>query len=108
MIAALDELENAMRDMIADAPVVLARINTLRALRDGGASYREIVTGKDRPVLEMLSTLDEKSLQEAEGDFRRLLARALRRDGMTMQDIADLFRVSRQRVSAMLAERHET
>ena len=49
-------------------------------------------------------TAELNALARATADYRRLLAVALHDEGMTMERIAELFGVTRQRISRMLRE----
>lgn len=79
-----------------------ARIAHIREQRDAGRPYADIVSGEERPLIVEMLTQSVRDLDGAGVQVRRHEARALRREGMTMDEIADLFGVSRQRVSALL------
>jgi len=99
---ALDELVTAItttQQLLADA---LARAETLREQRRSGAGYREIVLAEPRPLLVEILSDSILSLVEAGSRFRRAEARALHDEGMTMEAIAGLFGVTRQRISHLL------
>jgi DNA-directed RNA polymerase sigma subunit (sigma70/sigma32) len=79
----------------------MARATQMRAEREAGRSYREIET-VGRPLLVEMARDNLAALVEAGGRLRRAEARALHAEGLTMEQIAELFGVSRQRVSALL------
>jgi PAS domain S-box-containing protein len=82
--------------------VVAARAATLRAGRDRGLSYAELLTGTSGPLeLDVLAELLD-GLFEAGSRLRRAEARALHADGLSMDKVAGLLHVSRQRVSAII------
>ena len=56
------------------------------------------------PIVELL-TANLNRLMSAGGQLRRAKAKALHDDGMTMEQIAHFFGVTRQRVSALLNDR---
>lgn len=84
-----------MRERIADVIAARAR----------GATYREIVELEPGPLLVEMLTEASKSLDAAGAAVRRAETRALYDEGLTMEEIAARFHVSRQRVSALL--RHD-
>ncbi len=82
-----------------------ARIAHIREQRLTGRPYREIVSAESRPLVVELVTHSVSELDRAGVRVRRDEAEALYREGMTMEAIAELFGVSRQRVSALLRAR---
>ena len=82
-----------------------ARIAHIRAERAAGRPYSEIVPAEERPLVVEMLTTSVRDLEDAGVRVRRDEARALYDEGMTMEAIAGLFGVSRQRVSALLRER---
>ena len=101
---ALDDLCGAVTRAQALLDGVLRRADVLKAARAEGRPYAEIVRNEDRPlVVEMLThVLDE--VAAAGAAFRRAEARALHADGLSQEAIAELFGVTRQRVSVLLRE----
>jgi PAS domain S-box-containing protein len=82
--------------------LVAKRSRELVMGRAAGLSYAELVTGATGPlVLDILSELQE-GLSGAGGRLRRVEVRALHDEGLSMEKIASLLRVSRQRVSAII------
>ena len=73
-----------------------------RAARRFGASYADIVSSRDGPLLVHLLTESSAALDTSGATVRRAEAQALYREGLTMEQIAEHFGVSRQRVSALL------
>jgi hypothetical protein len=100
-LAALDELVVAIRRTQRSLEDAVARAEDLRGRRLAGQPYREIVAADQRPLVEVVSSSTNR-LIEAGSRFRRAQARALRAEGLTMEAIADLFGVTRQRVSHLL------
>jgi DNA invertase Pin-like site-specific DNA recombinase len=81
---------------------VRLRAAYLRAERAKGRSYAEVVEEEERPlVVELLSSVLEE-LSSAGAAFRRAEARVLHDDGMSQEEIARLFGVTRQRVGVLL------
>lgn len=83
----------------------IVRAEAIRAHRLDGRTYREIVTAEEGPLIAELATQSIDELVHAAGQFRRAEAEALHREGLTMDRIAHLFGVTRQRVSVLLRSR---
>jgi DNA-binding transcriptional regulator LsrR (DeoR family) len=72
-------------------------------------SYTQIVELARSPLLVQLITESRQTLDGCGARVRRAEALALHEEGMTMEQIAGRFGVTRQRVSALLREaRRET
>jgi hypothetical protein len=98
--AVVEALEqNSLRNEVA-----ARRAGDIRRLRAEGRSYREIFATEDPPLILDLIRANLQSLLDVGSRLRRVEARALHEQGMTMEQIADLFGVTRQRVSALLRE----
>lgn len=107
-----DEALSALADLIEvlDANIkrseqILERARYLRTLREAGLGWAKVVEGEKRPLIVEMLTLNIEELHEASARFRRAHARALRAEGMSIEQIASFFRVSRQRISALLSSR---
>lgn len=106
--ASLDNLLRSVQRIDDVARRAAARAERLRALREEGQLYRDILASEERPlVVEMVSQMIE-TLIDAGGEFRRTQARALYEEGATMEQIGELFGVSRQRVSILLAKARQS
>ena len=81
------------------------RIAEIRSAYAAGRSLTEVVPSLGTPPLVQLLTRTTNLLHSYGTRVRRTEARALHREGMTMDEIARLFGVTRQRVSALLRER---
>ena len=69
-----------------------------------GSSYAQMLPLEDRlAMMEQISTVIKALVREG-SRFRRLEARALYTEGLTMAQLAAVFGVSRQRVSALLRD----
>lgn len=100
ILAVLDTLNDfeARLDPIRD------RLTKALELRDHGAVYSEMGSQLEgSPVIGTLTTAID-ALIEAAARLRRTAAVELHDEGMTMDQIATLFGVSRQRVSSILRE----
>ena len=102
---ALRGLDVALTATIEDLQAVRRRLAVIEQERTDGKSWREIAEHQPRPlVVEVIShALDQLAM--AGSAFRRAQADALHREGMSMERVAGLFGVTRQRVSALLRER---
>ncbi len=101
-LKALDDLEDALGESIAMTERMRTRIQFLRDQLEAGLTLPEIVPAEDPPLLVQLLTESANLLHTYGTRVRRTEARALHSAGMTMDEIARLFGVSRQRVSALL------
>ena len=104
---ALATLEDVLADNGRRASLIKKRIAQLRRLRSKGASYTELVSGDDSPLIVQLLTESSKALDTSGANVRRAEAQALHAEGMTMEQIADRFGVTRQRVSTLLRKARE-
>ena len=101
-LQALTALEDGLDDQRKRAGLIKKRIAQIRRRRAMGASYTEIVSSKDSPLIVQLLTESSIALDTWGADVRRAEARALYDEGLTMEQIAEQFGVTRQRVSALL------
>ena len=104
MFAALDELTDALRDNISRNERVLVRAQRMRQLREEGRPWSEVVSEEERPLIVEMLTQNMAVLAGAGSRLRRLEARALHDEGMSMERISRLFGVTRQRVSELLRD----
>ncbi|MDT7539706.1 MAG: hypothetical protein QOI82_3291 [Actinomycetota bacterium] len=102
LVEALDAVAEVLSRSSERVELVAARSRELVSGRAAGLSYAELITGATGPlVLDVLSELQE-GLSAAGGRLRRVEVRALHAEGLSMEKIARLLRVSRQRVSAII------
>ncbi len=80
------------------------RIDHRLAALDAGSEVPGIVEAEPRPMITELLTENITALHEVGSMLRRAEAATLRAHGYTMDRIAELFGVSRQRISALLRE----
>ena len=101
-MSALHAIEGATADNIARSREVRVRAQSLRERLDAGGSLVEWVEGEESPrMVELLST-NMVMLETAGAELRAAQAAALRAEGLTIEAIAELFGVTRQRISALL------
>jgi hypothetical protein len=102
VLDALDALVEVLEDNNRRNVRAIERAQTIRELRAQGLTYSEIVTGETRPLIVEMATANLESLLRTGSRLRREQASALHREGMTMERIAELFGVTRQRVSTLI------
>jgi hypothetical protein len=106
-----DAAQRALTDLVAELDRCIdeleqarARADVLLRHRQAGGAWLEIVTGEARPlIVERLSTVLAR-LASAGHVWRREQAAALQGEQVSINRIAALFGVTRQRISALLKE----
>ena len=106
-LEALTALEDTLADNQKRTTLIKKRIAQLRRLRSKGATYAESVSSRDGPLIVQLLTESSTALDKSGANVRRAEARALYAEGLTMEQIAELFGVTRQRVSILLRKAPE-
>jgi hypothetical protein len=99
---ALVALEEVLADNGKRAGLIKKRIAQLRRLRARDMRYTELVASQDGPLIVQLLTESSTALDSCGASVRRAEAKALYAEGLTMEQIAKSFGVTRQRVSALL------
>jgi hypothetical protein len=102
---ALEEIDAATRGNVARSEEIQQRVQWLMRAIDGDGSIREIMESEPHPLIVELITQNIETLQTIGSQVRQAEARALRSEGATMESIASLFGVTRQRISALLRQR---
>jgi uncharacterized coiled-coil protein SlyX len=103
-LRALEELEGALARSHEMTERMHERIRYLRDALNSGKRLPDAVPAEQTPVLVQLLTESANLLHTYGTRVRRTEARALHREGMSMEEIARLFGVSRQRVSQLLRD----
>jgi hypothetical protein len=106
-LEALAALEDTLADNQKRTTLIKKRIAQLRRLRSKGVSYAESVSRNDGPLIVQLLTESSGALDRSGANVRRAEARALYAEGLTMEQIAERFGVTRQRVSTLLRKAPE-
>jgi len=101
---ALRDLDRALEANARRMAQIKRRIAEIRRQRASGRSYREIVESTKGDLSVQLITEATQALDEVGARVRRTEALALYGEGMTMEEIAKKFGVTRQRVSALLRD----
>lgn len=101
---ALQSLVAELDRCVAELALARARAETLLRERRAGRSWTDIVSGQSRPlVVERISTV-LSGLATAGHSWRRAQAAALQAENVSINRIAAMFGVTRQRISALLKE----
>jgi HEAT repeat protein len=107
-VRALSELMTVLDDCMTELGGARARAEKLLEERQTGRAWLDIVTAESRPlVVEQISSV-MASLASAGGAWRREQAHALASEQVSINRIAAMFGVTRQRISALLRERART
>ena len=103
-LRALADLEIALEENTQRTKAMKRRIAHIRRERGKGATWSSIVSAESPPLIVQLVTDSSRALDEHGGRVRRTEVLALHDEGMTMEQIAEKFGVTRQRVSSLLRE----
>jgi DNA-directed RNA polymerase sigma subunit (sigma70/sigma32) len=101
---ALTDLDHVLDVNVERIALIKRRIAEIRQQHSDGLSYTEIVEAAQSPLLVQVITESRRTLDGCGARVRRAEALALHNEGMTMEEIAGRFGVTRQRVSALLRE----
>ena len=111
VVAALATLSDVATTSADDLLELNVHLDEIRSRRIRGWSWHRIISDVDVPNPLSLLTHIATNFARASGAFRRALAVGLRKEGIQVTEIASLFGVSRQRVSALIrprpADEHE-
>lgn len=103
-LEALTALVSVLEEESVALAAAVQRARRVQEQRAEGRPYREIVPDEPEPLIVETISRSLARLSDAGGRWRREEARALHREGLSMERIAALFGVTRQRVSALLAQ----
>lgn len=106
VLEALEDLVFALEENSRRNKEMIFRARRIQRLRGRGLAYSEIVEGQPRPLIVELLTENFDALRTAGSRLRRTEARALHDEGLSMDRIAVLFGVTRQRISRLLRARN--
>lgn len=98
----LARLDKMLAENVERSRQMRARIKELTRKVRAGETLPDVVAAEDRPLITEMITANIAALHEIGADFRRAHVAALRAQGLTMEQIADLIGVTRQRISAIL------
>ncbi len=104
-VEALYRLTDEIDRSLVELQHARRQAETLLRARHSGYNWREVVGGEVKPmVLEKVSGV-LGALSTVGGTWRREQVKALASEGVSINRIAALFGVTRQRISALLRER---
>ena len=104
-LLALEDLVRAAERMQQATGLLSARAAVIHRCRAEGLPYREIVTRADRPLIAEMLTETIRQFQAAGTRFRQAEAQALHAEGLTLEQIGELFGLTRQRISTLIGPR---
>ncbi len=102
VLDALTGLSEAAAAGASDLNELNGDLAEIRQSRLEGSSWRHIIAHTSAPKSLSLMTKLIADLALACGGFRRALAHGLRREGLQVTEIAAIFKVSRQRIGALI------
>jgi predicted XRE-type DNA-binding protein len=102
VLEALHSLVEAINRNVEASRQAIAQASTIEELRSRGLPYRDIVDEAGTPLVVQLVTENLDRLRIHGAQLRQAQAAALHGEGLTMEEIAVLFGVTRQRISALL------
>jgi Homeodomain-like domain len=100
----LNEFADTIEDSAAEQRALAKRARRLSRTRARGKPWSEVVASDGNPALPAESTQLLARLAAANTRVRQSLARALRSEGLGIEQIARLFGVTHQRVSRILSQ----
>ncbi|WP_138758977.1 hypothetical protein [Modestobacter altitudinis] len=103
--AALTLLIEALGSVVDELTLARERARTLCEQRAEGRDWYDIVSSEDRPLIVEQMSSAMASLSTVGSQWRREQAAALSAENVSINKIAALYGVTRQRVSALLRER---
>jgi hypothetical protein len=106
-LEALDELDRHLDENAGRGPLMRGRIRELKGALASGQPISELLPADGPPPLAAQITELLEMWFDSGARIRRAEARVLYEEGMTMERIAELFGVTRQRVSVLLKEPEE-
>ncbi len=104
LLEALTHIESAARGNLERSRQLQKRAVYLRKRLQAGENLVELVEGEESPRMVELLSANLAVLETIGAEFRVAEALALRAEGLTIEAIAELFGVTRQRISALLKQ----
>lgn len=100
---ALNQIAEAADETVRDQQRVSRRARSMSRQRLLGWSWSQILERERQPGLLVLMDRSARRLHEVTGGFRTALCQALVDEGLSTRQIAKIFGVTHQRISAMLS-----
>lgn len=104
LLAALTDLEAAARENLERSRQLQRRAANLKKRLESGENLVELVEQEEPPRMVELLSANLAVLETSGAEFRAAEALALRAEGLTIEAIAQMFGVTRQRISALLRQ----
>ena len=104
VLGALEQVSAALAASERRALEIVDRGNRLARQRAAGQSWRDITESESNPRTADLLRDSMEAILRANSRYRRALVRELYADGATMQRIAELLGITRQRVAVLLKD----
>ena len=104
LLKALGEIEEALGENVERSLEIQRRVNEFHVALESGASVHELIAAEESPRTVEMLTENMAILETVGAEFRATLAHALRAEGLVIEAIAELYGVTRQRVSALLKQ----
>ena len=105
LLTALDDIETAAGDNVERSRAIQQRARHLRRRLRAGEPLVSVVRDEEPPLIVELLSTNMATLETAGAELRAAQALALRAEGLTIEAIAELFGVTRQRISALLKQK---
>ena len=105
LLAALRDVEASARANADRSLALQRRARELGRRLRAGENIVDLVTQEEPPLMVEMLSANMATLETAGAEFRAAEALALRAEGLTIEAIADLFGVTRQRISALLKQK---
>jgi hypothetical protein len=102
VLLAIENLVSVLDNISEVREFIVGRGEHIRMRRAGDVTYSTIVTEEERPLIVERARVIFNDLVEATGRLQRAEARALHDEGLSMDRIAALFGVTRQRIADFL------
>ena len=108
LITALDDIDTAAGNNVERNLAIQQRARQLRERLETGEPLVDLVRNEEPPLIVELLSTNMATLDTAGAELRAAQALALRAEGLTIEAIAELFGVTRQRISALLRQKAAT
>ena len=105
LVASLAHIEAAVQGNLDRSRRLQQRASTLRRQLQEGSDLVDLIEAEETPRMVELISSNMATLETAGAEFRAAEALALRSRGLTINAIAELFGVTRQRISALLKQK---
>lgn len=104
LLEALVDIETAAKENLERSRQLQRRAAHLRRRLEAGDNLVELVEREQPPRMVELLSANLNVLETSGASFRAAQALALRAEGLTIEAIAEMFGVTRQRISALLKQ----